>query len=107
MSKYLTSEVTGRYSKNGLGTSTRNTGLGDNDPAFDAQAVTPVFNLSGTDYTENDQQQFAELSVFQSLPKSRSRKPSNCWASCQFTDQDDAEFQQLQQDLNAITGHSR
>ena len=115
MSKYLKHSSTARYtssenfshSKYARATRIQH----DRNRGSDATASTDevqqsIQSVNAVQYTEYDQQQFTALSNFPNRTNHRKLTEHKAWASCQFTDQDDAGFKQLQHELSAVAQSS-
>ena len=115
MSKYLKNSSTARYtssenfshSKYARATRIQH----DRNHSSDATASTDnvqqsVLSVNAVEYTEYDQQQFTALANFPNRISNRKLTDHKAWASCQFTDQDNAGFKLLQHELSAVAQSS-
>lgn len=116
MSKYLTTGRSTRYNKNDqLNESAyaRATPLfhdksGSSDTIESSNEFQQSVQLVGAfNYTEHDLRRFSAMAKFPSHSNRRKRTEHGVWESCQFTDQDDAGFKQLQHELVAIADSKR
>lgn len=116
MSKYLTSGKSTRYTRsdqlNGSAyaraTQLNRDKNNSSDATESADEIQQYVSLVGSvDYTEHDLKQFSAMVDFPSHVSSRKRTDHGIWASCQFTDQDNAGIMQLQHELIAVTNSKR
>jgi len=116
MSKYLKSGKTTRYTSRDQSSysaytrATRIFGIENNNTdATDSAAEFPHSVQSGNavNYTEHDQQQFSAMEDFPAGVNTCKKTDHGTWKSCQFTDQDDAGFRQLQYELSAVADSKR